>query len=127
MNAQSSDIYEKVLLQYNYWINLRPARKEKLTSWIEWWDNRRKCWSNVSNFIFYSLFLKHACCASDFSHICNYIKYILLFQAYRNQVSGRTNLAEAGNSRYRGTTMLTKLPISQGTQAMYKVNLHDLK
>ena len=49
------------------------------------------------------------------------------FQAYRNQVSGRTNLAEAGNSRYRGTTMLTKLPISQGTQAMYKVNLHDLK
>ena len=50
-----------------------------------------------------------------------------IFQAYRNQVSGATNLAEAGNSRYRGTTMLTKLPIAQGTQAMYKVHLYDLK
>jgi hypothetical protein len=46
-----------------------------------------------------------------------------IFQAYRNQVSGATNLAEAGNSRYRSTTMLTKLPISQATQAMYKVNI----
>ena len=48
MNAQSGDIYEEVLQKYHYWMNLRPGRKEKLSSWIEWWDNRKKCWSNVS-------------------------------------------------------------------------------
>ena len=34
MNAQSGDIYEEVLQKYHYWMNLRPGRKEKLSSWI---------------------------------------------------------------------------------------------
>jgi hypothetical protein len=47
--------------------------------------------------------------------------YLNVFQAYRS-ATGATNLAEAGNSRYCSNTKLTKLPISQATQAMYKVN-----
>ena len=55
MNSQSPEVYEEVLEKYRYWMKLRPERKEKLETWIDWWDKRKKCWSNVSLFHSYSL------------------------------------------------------------------------
>ena len=48
MQAKSPEVYEEILLKYRQWAGLRNERQTRLKTWIDWWDNRKRFWSDVS-------------------------------------------------------------------------------